>query len=110
RFLEFPESRLQVALLKGLFALFHVELSRLEAEVLSAELVFRVTGVGAEGAFVADEGGIVVLQRLGLAAGVVILICLRAAYKENRCNCPKRQICCAAQPGPPEIFHNSFGV
>ena len=70
RLFELRQRSLQVALSQGLFPLFEVVLPIGKAHVVRAELVLGIHGARPEGAFVMNQRRIVVLDGLGLAAGL----------------------------------------
>jgi hypothetical protein len=62
-----------------------MELTSLEAHLSNAKPIFGVGRISVESVIIIDESGIVVLDVFGLAAGVVILISLRAAGQNQGC-------------------------
>jgi hypothetical protein len=50
-------------------------------QVRRPELIFGIGGIGAECLFVVNQGGVIVLYRLGLAARVIVVVSFGAAAK-----------------------------
>jgi hypothetical protein len=72
RLFEFGERELQIALLQRFLSLLQVERRRRITHMHHTQLVFRVGGIGALGVLVVNQRGVVILNRLGLAASLKI--------------------------------------
>ncbi len=81
--LELDQSHLEIALIGEFPALVHVILPVLETHAHEPKLVLGVQRIGFEGSLVMNDGGIVILDGLGLFSLVVFLIAFGAARQKE---------------------------